>query len=164
MAEPITQYATEEQLADYGGLRRVFDDPAITAELRALMIDTASREADGYIGSQYSLPLVATGPDLAMKVSWMAAYHLMNHLGYAPDAGQDNVFRQRYLDALKWLRDVQGGLSPVGMAGSETGVSDGQALSARPVVITASSRGYSARGDGTAAVFDMVRNRGFTGD
>lgn len=82
-------------------------------EVVADCIAAADGEIDSYLGVKYSVPL-ATVPD---RVKWlsadMAIYHLYSRRGVAPE-----VRRQKYLDAVTFLKDVVAGTAKiVGLAG-----------------------------------------------
>jgi len=164
---PITVYATEDDLRTWGVNESALEgvDPVDIATA----LQKASDIAAGYLESQYVLPLEAVGGDLNMYTTWIAAYLLMTSIGYAPDMGQDNQFKQRYDEAIKWLTKVKGGMASAGTVGASTsGPGSGQAAGARPLVISSSQRGYSSRGDtGTPVVLhDLVigGRGGFVGD
>lgn len=140
---PITQYATEEDLITWGISDRALQgiEPAmITAAL-----DAASRTVDGYIASQYTLPLTAIGTDLKMHTAWLAAYNLMTSVGYKP-SGNDEILEERQGKAIKWLEGVGAGrVQPAGMAGSAGPTIGGQAAAARPMIVSATPRGFTGR-------------------
>jgi phage gp36-like protein len=173
---PITQYADEADLENYGLGDRTLEDIDAPEAVQAAL-EAASRVADGYLtnryGSPFTLPLTAISLDLTMYVSWIAAYILMGSIGYSPEAGQDNQFERKYKDAIAWLKGVQAGdISPPDIEGSPPEES-GPAASSGPVVVSGSSRGWSSRGggggNGPVAVYDLPFRRdggggGFVGD
>jgi phage gp36-like protein len=166
---PITVYATEQDLEVFGLGGRVLEDENVSEDLITEQLEAASREADGYIGSQYALPLEAIGVDLRKFVSWIAAFNIMSAIGYSPEAGQDNLFERNYDRAIKWLKEVRGGLvAPSGMqgaAGAPTTTTGGQAAAAGPMVVSGSSRGFSTRGETAGVIFDLAGGPGgFRGD
>lgn len=76
-------------------------------------LEAASRFADGYLSLQYDLPISVWGRDLTRVVCHIASWDLMCRQGYDPDTASNKLIRQRYEDALQWLRDVAAGrLSP----------------------------------------------------
>jgi phage gp36-like protein len=62
----------------------------------------ASEEADSYMRGRYALPMSAVGNDVVMYCSWMACYHLMNLIGWPPQANSDSNIRERYYKAVGW--------------------------------------------------------------
>jgi phage gp36-like protein len=161
---PIVDYATKTDLQRYGLGEQIVADPAYDALIDAAL-DAAARVADKKLANQYTLPLTAISTDLTMYVSWIAAYVVMSSIGYSPEAGQDNIYRQRYLDALKWLDEVADGEAPVGIEGSPDLPQGSVGSLIRASVISGSSRGFSTRGDPPGAVFDLNGGRGgFVGD
>jgi phage gp36-like protein len=166
----ITQYADEAALENYGIGDKTLEDIDAGPTPVAAALEAASRLADGYLsdgdGYPYTLPLTAISVDLTMNVAWIAAYILMGSIGYSPEAGQDNIFKQRYDDAIKWLTRVRAGdVTPGGVVG--TPVDPGVAVVGRASVISGTSRGFSSRGEGgiPVVVFDLPYVRGgFVGD
>lgn len=88
----------------------------------------ASEFADGYITQRFQLPLSAWGQDLKEAVSNIAAYRVMAVRGFAPEASDAGQLRERYEDAVKWLKEVANGqATPVNVAdavGSGTQAAD----------------------------------------
>lgn len=139
----MSRYATTADLARFVPAAAIQSVSGI-AQQQAL--DDASNEADGYLASYFKLPLVAWGTDLTAAVCKIAVYNIMALRGFRPD-GADDLFRQRYEDALAWLTKVsQGYVTPAGIADSSANVADGA-----PIVIT-----------GQASVF--VGGSGFASD
>lgn len=173
MADPITRYASELDLEHYGLGERSLESLEFPPDAVTAALDAASRVADDYIGNQYDLPLMAVGTSMRMYISWIAAYILLTTNGVATEGGQLDPFRQRYEDAIKWLVRVQNGMRPEGVVGSDSpgvdpgdgGGTGGQSPSARPRIISGSSRGFSSRGETPGAVNDLGGGRGgFVGD
>lgn len=104
----MTRYATMTDLARLGLPSAALSGVATETQEDAL--DAASSLADGYLTSRYALPLSAWGADLTACVAKLAAYDLMTTRGYAPEAGRDDQLRLRHEDAMRWLRDVAGGV------------------------------------------------------
>jgi hypothetical protein len=66
--------------------------------------------ADGYIAaSGKKLPLASWGDDLRQAVAKMAAYEILSVLGHNPETPGNALWRDRYLDAMGWLKDIQAG-------------------------------------------------------
>jgi phage gp36-like protein len=149
VAAPITRYATEADLALYAineeALRGI--DPAqIDAALEA-----ASREADDPLSAQYALPLMAIGTSLRVNVARIAAHILFSTIGYNPQAGADELIKSNAADARKWLGQVRGGMTAVGVQGSLVSGTGGQSPLARPMIVSSTSRGFTERGDGAVS-------------
>lgn len=167
---PIYQYATEADFEEHGVGPTLLEDPTITETMVTANLLAASRVMDGYFsdgdGFPFTLPLLAIGDEVRMYCSWIAAYLLVSSAGYAPENGADLVYRQRYEDALKWLTKVAAGdVTLNGTEGTTPVPADVATAARRPVVISGTSRGFSSRGDGDLAVFDLTRPRGgFVGD
>jgi phage gp36-like protein len=165
-----TLYADEADLEELGVGPTLLEDQSITADAVAKNLLAASRTADGYLdngtGYPYTLPLVQVGVDLKLRVAWIAAWTLVSSAGFAPEEGADNVYRQRYEDAIKWLEGVRDGdIISVDTIGTTPGPPTAAAAARRPVVISGSSRGFSTRGEGDLTTFDLTHPRGgFQGD
>ncbi len=87
--------------------------PATTLALIAAGTVTAALAsaesfALGYLASRFTLPLTSVGDDTKQAICDIAAYRLMSREGYAPE-GNDVELRQRFDDALAWLKDVSRG-------------------------------------------------------
>lgn len=140
-----SQYATIAELESLAITKAAgdrFGAVAMNAQLQA-----ASSIADGYLISQFTLPL-ETDPQgwdmsLTSAVSNIAAYLLYNQFGFSPMAPGDDLVVKRYDDAIAWLglvRDKKIFPPFVDSAGSP------EAFEGGPDVITATTRGYSERG------------------
>src|SRR4051794_15034224 len=103
-------------------------------------LDAASQEADGYLGAQYTLPLLAWGKDLRKYVSQLAAYDILATRGRNPQ-GLDEDVRMRRDDAIRWLKDVRAGvITPAGIVDSTPNQVAGTP-GFEPVVVSSTSRG-----------------------
>lgn len=165
----VYTYATEADLENYSLGETLLEDAKASPEQVATAIMSASRTADGFLGSQYTLPLQGPVPvDLAMHVAWLAGYYLLSTIGFAPEEGSDSVYEKKHDLAMAWLLKVsEGRVTPPGIVGSGSTTPDGsgQAVGAHPVVISGSSRGFSSRGDPVGGVYDLGPGRGgFVGD
>lgn len=68
----------------------------------------ASEEADGYLASQYTLPLISWGRDLRKFVCYLADEILWENTGFSPDGSEsgENI-ETRSARARKWLTKIQ---------------------------------------------------------
>lgn len=85
-------------------------------------IKSASSEADSYLSTRWTLPLVM-GPDgwptaLVNAVAQIATYRAMLLRGYAPVAGQNDSIRDGYKDALAFLKALSKGEATLQVRGS----------------------------------------------
>jgi len=100
-----SQYATIAELQSLSITQAAaarFGSTAMTACLQA-----ASSIADGYLASQFTLPL-DTSPQgwdmsLTLQVCNIAAWLLYNQFGFSPSAPGDALVVGRYEAAIKWL-------------------------------------------------------------
>lgn len=99
-----TQYAVRTDLANLGLIGGVL--ASILPAVQDAALAAAASVADSYLQGRYVLPLSSWGQDLVAAVCAIAAYNLMASKGYNPAAGADPNIRQRYLDAIEWLRGV----------------------------------------------------------
>lgn len=133
----MTRYAEPADLAQVGMSAELTADLDSAVVLGAL--DKASRQADSYIASagRYTLPLIQWGGDLRAAVCQIAAYHLMvAAVGYSPEDAANANWRQRYEDAILWLRDVAAGravLVDVVDSTADVQESGSVAISSRPL-------------------------------
>lgn len=66
-------------------------------------LSDASAEADAYIGQRYDLPLPSSPPVLRGKVVDIAVWNLFARRGLAE---ADEVVRERYKNAIRWLEHL----------------------------------------------------------
>jgi phage gp36-like protein len=78
-------------------------------------INDADGEINGYLAGRYALPLASTPPVLTLKACDMARYYLYEEA--VPD-----VVKERYANAIAWLKGVAKGDISLGLdgAGAET--------------------------------------------
>jgi len=100
-----SQYAQIADLQNYGLIPEAMQAQA-NAQLTAQLI-AASTVADTYLRGRYNLPLLSYDVDLTMYVCWIAAYLFMSTRGYNPEGGADSIYRDRYDDAVAWLKGVE---------------------------------------------------------
>lgn len=78
----------------------------------------ATDEAEGYLTSGHTLPLVSWNDDLRMHVAGLAAYSLMRSRGFDP-TGSDALIVKGRDDAIAWLSKIAARkLSPCGLVDS----------------------------------------------
>lgn len=91
----------------------------ITTEAQGAALSQASRTIDSYLrAAGYTLPLSEWEDDLKRACIIIAVYDLLTFRGYTPQ-GEDDNFRLRYLDIIKWLEGVASKeIVPVGVVDS----------------------------------------------
>lgn len=125
----MSSYATVADLASMSMNAAAFG--SVSALDQQAVLDAMSGEADGHINNQYHLPLTAYPRELTRRICDMAAYEIMCRRGYFPE-GNDQILRERYDDAIKWLMLVGSGrLTPPGIVDSTPTTHDGA-----PVITT----------------------------
>jgi phage gp36-like protein len=111
-------YATQQDLIDRFGeaqLLAIADrdaDSALDADVIAKALDDAGETIDSYIATRYELPL-AEVPGRLVKVAADIAFYVLH-----PAAAPDDV-RQRYDDAIAFLKDVAKGNALLDVGGAE---------------------------------------------
>lgn len=123
----MSQYASLSDLTTLGlpaAALTGIDDATRTAALVA-----ASAAADSYFNKRFTLPLVTWGADITRAVVAIASWDLLSRRGFNPSSGADVAIRQRYDDAVGWLRDVARGLvEPAGLVDTTAPVLEGAPL------------------------------------
>lgn len=110
-------YCTQQNMIDRFGSEELIQltDRAnvgvIDATVLTQAIDDASSEIDSYLAGRYALPLATIPTALTRIACSMARYHLYD------DAATEAV-RQRYEDAVKFLRSVGTGQLDMGLSAS----------------------------------------------
>lgn len=143
MATPITQYCTVAELGVFGINPGALSVIGEDEQLRA--IESASRYADDYLASQFTLPLTAISDSIRRAIAVVAVYDLMVVRGFNPELGNDETLRLRYEDAVRWLEKVGAGAVSPQVVDSSTPTSAGTSTASRPFVTSGSPRGWSGR-------------------
>lgn len=88
-------------LSAFGQMNKAFIQKALLA---------ASALADFYLRDKYTLPLAPPfDPLLVDAVCAIAAWRVLARRGFNPEAGEDKVVRQLYMDALDFLKQLSNG-------------------------------------------------------
>lgn len=110
-------YATEQDIIDLHGaelldlLADTDADGVRDPETVTRAIDDASALIDGYLSGRYALPLSQVPRTLATLCVDIAIYRMAR----SPDLLTEDI-RQRYEDALKFLRDIAAGKAGLGLS------------------------------------------------
>lgn len=116
---PTSQYATRSDLTTLGISASALVSVSTGDQDSALQ--AASELADSYLGNRFELPLTLWGMDLRRCVCTIAAYDLMRVRGFNPEAGDAEVFRDDYKDAIRWLEKVaKGEVTPINVVDSDS--------------------------------------------
>ena len=111
------------------------------------MITSASAIADGFLTSQYQLPLITWTPELNMMVAHIAAFFLFIQRGFNPDAPEDKLIKARYDLAMRFLKQVNDQeIHPMFVDSPPTSESSAMFDANGPFLITESPRGFTPRG------------------
>lgn len=108
-------YADRTQLAVFAPAKLLTNVSDATQDAELI---SASAVANGYISARCATPLTEYGTDLARHVCNIASYNIaVDKLA----ANTNNpVFRMKYDDAMRWLRDVSKGLVSVSGGSNNT--------------------------------------------
>lgn len=98
-------YASAIDLTTYGLPSTAIGNLTPT-QVSAALTEASSR-VDSFLRGRFALPLVAWETDITQATCAIAAYNLLSIRGYNPGSGADVNIRDRYLDTLRWLSQVQ---------------------------------------------------------
>jgi phage gp36-like protein len=106
-------------------------------------LDAASVLFDGYARSRYDVPFTTWGMDVTAAVAKVAAYEILSTRGLSPAASDsDQNVRDRYRDAIAWMKDVAAGRARVS-GGATTPTAERHArASTAPTVRSTGQRGW----------------------
>jgi phage gp36-like protein len=129
-------YATRADLAKYGLPAAALADIDGAAQDAALA--AASGEADSYLATVFTLPLVEWSPALSQQVCAMAAWHLLAATGFNPSGQSDQAVRQRCEDARRWLERIAA--QKATLEATDSSADDDSEVG--PIVLTRPLRGW----------------------
>lgn len=98
-------YASATDLTTYG-LPATALGQLTSPQILAALVEASSR-VDSFLRGRFALPLLSWETDITQATCAIAAYNLLSIRGYNPGSGADINIRDRYLDTLKWLAQVQ---------------------------------------------------------
>jgi len=104
MTTPALPYAQPKDLLSYAFNKADYDRLDPNSIIPA--INAASDLSNGYLSSQFNLPLLKFGSDLTMNVCFIAAFFLQIKIGFNPNSPQDGLIKARYDLAIKWLESI----------------------------------------------------------
>lgn len=128
-------YATTTDLTRLGLPSDALVD--VTSEAQEAALAAASALADSYLRSRYRLPLTAWSDELTRVVCVIAAWDLLTTRGFDPSGSADEAIRQRYEDAIGWLKDVSRSVVTPDVTDSSVAQ-----RSAAPAVYSRTARGW----------------------
>lgn len=135
-------YAVYTDLPLYGIASAALTGIATATQTAA--ISAASSLMDGYLASQFQLPLTAYGDDVKAVCCKLAVHELMRARGFNPQNSTDLAIRQGYEDSVRWLEGIaSGAISP---QVTDSSVGSGPGHTEPPTVTSSSQRGWSSRG------------------
>jgi phage gp36-like protein len=148
-------YCSRDDLTNLG----IFADALRTtsATTQDAAIATASDEMDGYLGSQYKLPLLSWGQDVRLTCVRLAVYILIAARGFDPDASGDRQIMDARDIAERWLKRVSDGslaLTVTDSANLESGHVSGGVQ-----ILSNANRGYQSDSVHCGGAFTGRRRR-----
>lgn len=109
-------YVTPQDLAGSSLTTKALEN--VSQDVKARACIAASDEADGYLASRYTLPLLQWPSDFRRKVGHVAGYEVLKQKGFQPQGSDEVVLLERD-NAVKWLvRVSSGSVSPPGIVDS----------------------------------------------
>lgn len=136
----MARYAEASDLAALGV--RVQATTGISSGDINSALDAASLLFDSYARARYVVPFTTWGADVTGAVSKVAAYEILSVRGLSPAESQsDQNIRDRYRDAIAWMKDVSAGRVHVS-GGNTTPASTRHARASAPRVASGSRRDW----------------------
>lgn len=137
----MTRYAEAADLAALG-VRAQATGGIASGDINSAL-DAASLLFDGYARARYDVPFTTWGMDVRSNVAKVAAYEILSVRGLQPGASEsDQNVRDRYKDAIAWMKDVSAGRVRVS-GGATTPTAERHArASTAPVVRSNGQRGW----------------------
>jgi phage gp36-like protein len=146
MPDPITVYATLQDLSEAGISDRALGDLEADIKQRALV--NASSLVDDYIRARYDLPLTVVSQSIRRATLAIAVWDLFTvHVGLSNADPALEIFRTRYTDAMKFLSDIRD--KKVNPEVTDSGTTSGGVTS--PATGSGSSGGGSGRATSNAS-------------
>jgi phage gp36-like protein len=137
----VARYCDVADLTRFGirseALRGISNEEMLAA------IDAASDEADGYLGSRYTLPLVTWESDLRLNVARLAVYTLLIVRGFNSSRSGDEMITAQREVAERWLSAISNGKVVPRVTDSSSGAAPGH-VSGGVMVGSSPSRGYQS--------------------
>ena len=151
----MAAYCSQEDLTNLG----INPDAirSITSDQLDAAIAAASDEMDGYLGSQYKLPLTAWGQDVRLMCARLAIYIVMAARGINPDNPGDQQLESARAIAERWCKRISDGSLALTVTDSSQ---QGSGYVAGGVQISSNrSRGYEDDGVNCGGAFTGNRRR-----
>jgi len=143
MARVAPPYCLSADLSQYGIRAEALGN--IDASILQVNIAAASDVIDSYLRSRFTLPLLTWGSDITAACANIAVYKILTVRGFNSARGADEVIRQSYEDAIKWLVDISNERAMPDVTDSSSGSQQGEPSGGGTVQVTSyASRGYIA--------------------
>lgn len=137
----MTRYAEAADLAALG-VRAQATGGVASGDVNGAL-DAASLLFDGYARARYDVPFTAWGMDVRSAVAKVAAYEILSVRGMQPGASQaDENVRDRYKDAIAWMKDVSAGRVRVSGGATTPAAERSARASTAPTVRSNGQRGW----------------------
>lgn len=134
-------YCSPDDLQRFGLPEETIESLERSAEDKADACLAATDEAEGYLATRYTMPLVAWGEALRLHTSKLAVVSFLDKAGWQP-SGPDDVIMAAYDRAIAWLKGVsKGTISPPGIVDSSAPTA-GSSVSGGARVRSSTLRGW----------------------
>jgi phage gp36-like protein len=137
----MATYCTPEDLGRFGVNAQALED--ISAEDgQAPPIEGTSDYMDGYLGKQFTLPLLAFGDDIKECCAVISAWRILRVRGLKPGENvEDNALYLDYKEKIRWLEQIAAGkVTPV--VTPSPSPTTGSTAPGGPMVMSNYSRGW----------------------
>jgi phage gp36-like protein len=137
----MATYCTAEDLEIYGVNAQALEDLS-AANNQEPPIQGASDYMDGYLGKQFTLPLLAFGSDIRECCAVITAWRVLRTRGLRPGENpEDNALYLDYKEKIRWLEQIAAGkVTPVVTPSPSPG--GGTSSPGGPMVLSNVSRGW----------------------
>lgn len=136
----MSAYASRADLTRFGISAAALT--SVSTDTQDAALEAASRVADSYLRSRYTLPLTGYGDDLKRAVCAIAAWDLLSTRGYDPQRGGDEAVRLRTDAAMSWLKDISAGRAAVSGGVTTPGPSRPSRVASAARIVSDSKRGW----------------------
>jgi phage gp36-like protein len=138
----MASYCTPEDLGRYGINSEALEGiPDVDGQRPP--IEGTSDYMDGYLGKQFTLPLLAFGDDIRECCAVITSWRILRVRGLKPGENpEDNALYLDYKEKIRWLEQIAAGkVTPV-VTPSPTPGTGGSVTPGGPMVLSNESRGW----------------------
>jgi phage gp36-like protein len=141
MTRTAPSYCSSADLSQYGIRAEALGN--IDASILQVNIAAASDVIDSYLRSRFTLPLLAWGSDITAACAGIAVYKILKVRGFNSARASDEVIKDAYDEAIKWLVDISNERAMPNVTDSASGAQAGEPSGGGTVQVSSyQSRGY----------------------